>query len=265
MTTSNDILTKRSGPLLEVSFNRPSKKNALTSAMYSTLADLLNESASDDSVRVVVLYGQGDSFTAGNDLTDFQANPPGAGDSPQARLIDALINFDKPLIAAVHGVAIGAGTTMLPHFDFVYAGESARFQTPFVNLALVPEFASSYLMPSQIGYRAAAEIYLLAQPFDATRAAEFGLVTRVVPDKDLLATARLTAAKLADKPIGALRASKGLLKRASREQGQAAAKAELQEFAARVRSAEAKEAFAAFFAKRRPDNSPATSAAGAAA
>jgi enoyl-CoA hydratase/carnithine racemase len=265
MSTSNEILTKRSGAVLEVSWNRPSKKNALSSAMYSGLADLLNESAKDDSVHVVLMYGQGDSFTAGNDIADFQANPPGAGDSPQARLIEALINFDKPLIAAVHGAAIGAGTTMLPHCDFVYAGESARFQTPFANLALVPEFASSYLMPAQIGYRAAAEIYLLAQPFDATRAAEFGLVTRVVPDKDLLATARLAAAKLADKPIGALRASKGLLKRSSREPAQAAAKAELQEFAARVRSAEAKEAFAAFFAKRRPDKSPAPSAAGAAA
>lgn len=268
MVTSNDILTTRSGPVLEVSFNRPSKKNALISAMYSALADLLNESANDDSVHVVLLYGQGDSFTAGNDLADFQANPPGAGDSPQARLIDALINFDKPLIAVVRGAAIGAGTTMLPHFDLVYAGESAKFQVPFVNLALVPEFASSYLLPSQLGYRAAAELILLAQPFDGRRAAELGLVTRVVPDQDLLATAREAAAKLADKPIGALRTSKGLLKRASSEQAQLAAKTELQEFAARVRSAEAKEAFAAFFAKRRPDanrtKSPAAAVASAA-
>jgi enoyl-CoA hydratase/carnithine racemase len=268
MTTSNDILTQRSGPVLEVSFNRPSKKNALISAMYSALADLLNESANDDSVHVVLLYGQGDSFTAGNDLADFQANPPGAGDSPQARLIDAMINFDKPLIAAVHGVAVGAGTTMLGHFDLVYAAESAKFNVPFVNLGLVPEFASSYLLPSQLGYHAIAEIVLLAQPFDARRASDVGLVTRVVPDQDLLATAREAAAKLADKPIGALRASKGLLKRASREQAQAANKEELQEFAARVRSAEAKEAFAAFFAKRRPDanrtKSPAAAAASAA-
>src|SRR5215470_12182990 len=102
MTTSNDILTKRSGPILELSFNRPSKKNALTSAMYAALADLLNESANDDSLRVVLLHGQGDAFTAGNDIADFLATPPGAGDSPQARLIDALIDFDKPLIAAVH-------------------------------------------------------------------------------------------------------------------------------------------------------------------
>src|SRR5262245_56499635 len=120
MTDSNDILTKRSGPVLELSFNRPSKKNALNSAMYSALADLLNESAKDDTVRVVLLYGQGDSFTAGNDIADFLANPPGAGDSPQARLIEALINFDKPLIAAVHGAAIGAGTTLLPHCDFAF-------------------------------------------------------------------------------------------------------------------------------------------------
>src|SRR5262249_53036048 len=160
---------------------------------------------------------------------------------------------DKPLIAAVRGAAVGAGTTMLPHCDLVYAGESAKFQMPFVNLALVPEFASSYLLPAQLGYRAAAELILLAQPFDAKRAAELGLVTRIVPDQDLLAAAREVAARLAEKPIGALRTSKRLLKRAALEQAQAAAKAELQEFAARLRSAEAKEALAAVFAKRRPD------------
>src|SRR5262249_27618641 len=150
----------------------------------------------------------------------------------------------------VHGVAVGVGTTWLPHCDFVYAGESARFQAPFVNLALVPEFASSYLLPLQLGYHAAAELILLAQPIDAVRAAHFGLVTRVVPDQVLLATAREVAAKLAEKPIAALRTSKSLLKRAWREQTQSASSAEIQEFAARVRSAEAKEAFAAFFAKR---------------
>jgi len=265
MATSNDILKMQSGPVLEVSFNRPSKKNALNSAMYSSLADLLDESAKDDSIRVVLLYGQGDSFTAGNDIADFLANPPGSGESPQARLIDALIKFDKPLIAAAHGAAVGAGTTLLPHCDLVYAGESAKFQAPFVNLALVPEFASSYLLPSQLGYHAAAELVLLAQPIDGRRAAELGFVTRVVPDQDLLATAREAAARLAGKPIDALRASKRLLKRASLEQAQAAAAAELQEFASRVRSTEAKQIFAAFVAKRGPDaaKSSASAASGA--
>ncbi len=253
MDSQKDIVTERAGSVLDVSFNRPTKKNALTSNMYTTLAGLLDEADKDDGVRVVLLHGAGDSFTAGNDLQDFVKNPPGASDSPQDRLIGALIAFEKPLVAAVHGVAIGSGTTMLPHCDFVYAGEGAKFQMPFVNLALVPEFAASYSVPAQVGYLAAAELILLGLPFDARRAAELGLVTRVVPDPAVLATAKETAQILAAKPAGALRASKRLLKRTLREAFEAAAKAEIQEFAARVRSAEAKEAFAAFFEKRRPD------------
>jgi len=169
------------------------------------------------------------------------------------RLIDALVNFDKPLVAAVHGAAVGSGTTMLTHFDFVYAGESAKFQMPFVNLALVPEFGASYSVPAQSGYVAAAELILLGSPFDAKRALELGFVTRVVPDQTVLAMARETAEKLAQKPAGALVASKQLLKRSFREQLAAAAKAESQEFASRVRSAEAKEAFTAFFDKHRSE------------
>jgi enoyl-CoA hydratase/carnithine racemase len=140
---------------------------------------------------------------------------------------------------------------MLTHFDFVYAGESAKFQMPFVNLALVPEFGASYSVPAQLGYVAAAELILLGSPFDAKRALELGFVTRVVPDQTVLATARETAEKLAQKPAGALAASKKLLKRSFREPLAAAAKAESQEFASRVRSAEAKEAFTAFFDKHR--------------
>src|SRR5262249_37383359 len=153
----SDIVTERSGSILRVQFNRPEKKNAMTLSMYATLANLLNEAAKDDQIRVALLHGAGDSFTAGNDLADFMKNPPSPGDSPQAQLIHALIPFDKPLVAAVHGWAVGFGTTVLPHCDFVYAGESAKFQTPFINLALVPEFASTHLLPAQIGYRHAAE------------------------------------------------------------------------------------------------------------
>jgi len=253
MDSPKEIVTERSGSILDVALNRPTKKNAMTSSMYSTLAGLLDEADKDAGVRVVLLRGAGDSFTAGNDLQDFVKNPPAASDSPQDRLIGALVAFGKPLVAAVHGVAIGSGTTMLPHCDFVYAGEGAKFQMPFVNLALVPEFAASYSVPAQIGYLAAAELILLGLPFDARRAAELGLVTRVVPDATVLATARETAQILAVKPAGALRASKKLLKRPLREALGAAARAENQEFAARVRSAEAKEAFTAFFEKRRPD------------
>src|SRR3984885_10753566 len=158
----------------------------MTAAMYTGLADLLNEADQDDNINVVLLYGAGDSFSAGNDLEDFAKNPPGPGDSPQARLINALIRFSKPLVAAVHGVAIGGGTTILTHFDFVYAAENTKFQIPFINLALVPEFGSSWSIPARIGHVRAAELILLGVPFDAHRAAELGFVTRVVPDRDLM-------------------------------------------------------------------------------
>ena len=249
----NDIVVERSGSVLDVSFNRPAKKNALTMSMYATFAALLNDAAKDDGIRVVLVRGAGDSFTAGNDLGDFLKNPPAPGDSPQQRLIDALVHFDKPLVAAVHGAAVGSGTTMLPHFDFVYAGESAEFQMPFVNLALVPEFAASYSVPAQLGYLAAAELILLGRPFDARRALDLGFVTGVVSDDAVLPTARETAERLAKQPAGALQASKRLLKRSLREPLEAAAKAEAQEFTSRVRSAEAREAFTAFLEKRRQE------------
>jgi enoyl-CoA hydratase/carnithine racemase len=249
----SEILTECSGSILRVQLNRPAKKNAMTSAMYVTLADILDDADKDKRIRVVLWHGAGDSFSAGNDVEDFLKNPPGPGESPQARLMNALINFDKPLVAAVHGAAIGGGTTMLTHCDFVYAGESAKFQMPFVNLGLVPEFGSSFSIPARIGHLRAAELILLGLPFDARRAEELGLVTRVVPDQKLLSTAIETAQRLAEKPAGALRASKRLMKRSSREQVEQAMKVEGEEFASRVRSAEATEAFAAFIEKRRPD------------
>ena len=180
-------------------------------------------------------------------------NPPGPGESPQARLITALINFEKPLVAAVHGAAIGGGTTMLMHCDFVYAGESAKFHMPFINLGLVPEFGTTCSVPARIGHIRAAELILLGLPFDARRAAELGIVTRVVPDQKLLGTATETAQKLAEKPAGALQACKRLMKQSSREQIEQAMRLENEEFAARVRSADAKEAFTAFLEKRPPD------------
>ncbi len=249
----SDITTELSGSILRVQLNRPDKKNAMTSSMYVTLADLLNDAAKDEQIRVVLWHGAGDSFSAGNDVEDFLKNPPGPGESPQARLMNALINFDKPLVAAVQGAAIGGGTTMLTHCDFVYAAESAKFQMPFINLGLVPEFGSSYSLPMRIGHLRAAELILLGLPFDPRRAAELGLVTRVVPDGKLMATATETAQELAQKPIGALRACKRLMKLSSREQIEQAMKLEGEEFALRVRSAEAREAFTAFIEKRPPD------------
>jgi enoyl-CoA hydratase/carnithine racemase len=249
----DDIVTEHSGSILRVQLNRPTKRNAMTSAMYLALAGLFNEAANDENTRVVLWHGAGDSFCAGNDIEDFLKNPPGAGESPQARLMEALVNFDKPVVAAVQGAAIGGGTTMLTHCDFIYAGESTHFQMPFINLAVVPEFGSSCSVPARIGHVRAAELILLGVPFDAKRAAELGLVTQVLSDKDVLARATETAGKLAAKPAAALQASKRLMKKPFIDQIKAAMKAENEEFSAQVRSEDAKEAFTAFLEKRKPD------------
>jgi enoyl-CoA hydratase/carnithine racemase len=249
----DEIVTERANGILRVELNRPTKRNAMTSAMYVALADILNEAALDARTRVVLWHGAGESFCAGNDIQDFLANPPAADASPQDQLMKAFVGFDKPLVAAVHGAAIGGGTTMLTHCDFVYAGESARFQMPFIHLALVPEFGSSWSVPARIGHLRAAELILLGAPIDAKRAAELGLVTRVVPDGDLLATAAETARKLAAMPAGALQASKRLIKQPFREQIRAAMTAENDEFSAQVRSNDANEALTAFLEKRSPD------------
>jgi enoyl-CoA hydratase/carnithine racemase len=217
------------------------------------MADLLNDAAKDNQIRVVLWHGAGDSFSAGNDIQDFLKNPPGPGESPQARLIEALINFDKPIVAAVQGAAIGGGTTMLTHCDFVFAAENAKFRMPFVDLAVVPEFGTSCSVPARIGYLRAAELVLLGLPFDAKRAAELGLVTRVVADQELLATAAEAARELAEKAPTALQACKRLMRTSTREQLERAAKFENEEFSVRVRSAEAKEAFTAFIEKRKPN------------
>ena len=260
----NEIITEYFENILRVELNRPTKRNAMTSSMYVALADILNEAAMDERARVVLWHGAGDVFCAGNDVDDFLKNPPGPGESPQARLMNALIDFDKPLIAAVHGAAIGGGTTMLTHFDFVYAGESAKFQMPFINLALVPEFGSSWSVPARIGHIRAAELILLGLPFEAKRAVDLGLVTQVVSDPNVLTVATEMARKLAAKPAGALQACMRLLKRPFREQIKTAIKAEMEEFSVQVRSADAKEAFTAFLEKRPPHFTGTTKSATAA-
>src|SRR5258707_2343708 len=252
-STMDDIVTEHAGSILRVQLNRPTKRNAMTSAMYLALAGIFNEAANDANSRVVLWHGAGDSFCAGNDIEDFLKNPPGPGESPQAGLMNAFVNFDKPVVVAVHGAAIGGGTTMLTHCDFVYAGESAKFQMPFINLAVVPEFGSSCSVPARIGHLRAAELILLGRPFDARRAADLGLVTQVLSDKDVLARATETAGKLAAKPAAALQASNRLMKQPFREQIKAPMKAENEEFSAQVRSEDAKEALTAFLEKRKPD------------
>jgi len=249
----SDIITERTGRILQIAFNRPQKKNAMTGSMYTRLADIFNEAAEDEDIRVVLWRGAGKAFCAGNDVEDFLKYPPRPGDFPQARLMEAFIRFEKPIVVAVQGAAIGGGTTMLTHCDFVYAGESAMFQMPFINMGLVPDFGSSFSIPARVGHLRAAELFLLGEPFTAPRALELGLVTRVVPDGDLFATAFATAQKLAAKPSSALLTSRRLIKQASFVTLNEALKTECQVFIERVRSAEARETLSTFLEKRPPN------------
>jgi enoyl-CoA hydratase/carnithine racemase len=248
-----EIVTTREGAVQRIHLNRPDKKNAITSAMYAGLADALAAAEADRGVRVVLLHGAGDAFTAGNDLADFLANPPHGTDRPAPRFLHAISHAAKPIVAAVHGVAIGIGTTLLAHCDLVYAAEATRFQLPFVNLGLCPEGASSLLLPLAAGYQRAAELLMLGEPFTAAKARELGLVTEVVSGSELLATAGAAARKLAAKPPASLRLTKQLLKRPLMPQIEAALAAEFAAFADRLASPEAKEAFTAFFEKRPAD------------
>lgn len=249
----SQVLAERDRAVLRIQLNRPEKKNAITAAMYTGLAEAIARGEGDPAVRVMLLHGAGDTFTAGNDLQDFAANPPQGADSPGARFLQAISRAAKPIVAAVHGNAVGIGTTMLLHCDFVYAADSARFHLPFVNLGLCPEGASSLLLPMLAGYPRAAELLMLGEPFDAAKAREAGIATAVVSSADVLAVATATAQKLAEKPPGALRLAKQLLKRPLLPHIDATISEELRHFHVLLRSAEAKEAFAAFFEKRSPD------------
>jgi len=244
------ILSNRQDGILRIQFNRPEKRNALTSAMYSAIAELLEEAQRDMAVKVVLVSALGDTYSAGNDLQDFLDHPPTSGDGPQRKLMEALRLLDAPLVAAVQGAAVGSGATMLTYCDFVYAGEHARLQYPFINLALVPEFATSFSLPDQVGYLRAAEIILLGHPFSAAQALSMGLVTAVVPDEEVLAAAEKTAHELAQKPTAALRASKQLMRRQLRPRLELAIQDEMNEFSERVRSQDTRDAIAAFLEKR---------------
>src|SRR5450432_1880447 len=213
-----DIVTSRDGAVLAIEFNRPQKKNAFTSDMYLALAAALREGERDgyDSVRAIIFHGQPTVFTAVNDLEDFMKRPPQGTDSPVFRFLEAASEAAKPLIAAANGPAVGIGTTPLLHCDLVYAGDDARFRLPFASLGLVPEFASSYLVPLVAGYQRAAELLLLGEAFDAQKAYAAGFVTAVVPAAQALDTARAAARKIAALPVKSVRLTKQLLKSAHR-------------------------------------------------
>ena len=247
------ILTARDGPVLGIQINRPEKKNALTADMYAAIAEALNAVNADPGVRAVLIHGAGDAFTAGNDLHDFLANAPRYADAPVFRFLNAVSHVEKPLVAAVSGVAVGVGTTMLLHCDLVYAAEGTKFALPFVNLGLCPEAASSFLLPAIVGYQRAAELLLLGEPFDAQKAWQLGIVTEVVSADAVLARATEAAHKLAAKPAASVRITKQLMKRNWMPTIEATLAEEIRHFGERLGSAEAKEAFAAFLEKRKPD------------
>jgi len=246
------IHTEQNGSVLTLRFNRPDKKNAILSSMYADGADALSKAADDKSVRVVVMTGSGDSFSAGNDLKDFLDNPPDTRDAPVFRFMDTLATFPKPVVAAVNGLAIGIGTTLLLHCDLAYAVPKAKFQLPFVNIAIVPEYASTLLLPRMLGHVKAAELLMLGEPFTAERAASLGIINEVVPADALVTTAMAKAGALAAKRPAALRQAKALL----RGNAPDIAKRILEEnevVRERLVSAEFKEAATAFFEKRAPD------------
>ncbi len=247
------IKIERKDGILTLTFARPDKKNALTNAMYGVLADTIVAAETDPSARVILLRGEGDMFTSGNDVGEFAAIATGAvkGERHVSRFLQALVQSTRPLVAAVQGRGVGIGTTMLLHCDFVVLADNALLSTPFINLALVPEAASTLLMPMRIGYARAYEMFALGEAMDAKTALNLGIANRVVPLDRLHAEAAEVAARLAKLPAGSLAATKRLMRNPAVLAAQIAAESE--HFAQRLTTAEAREAFTAFAERRAPD------------
>ncbi|MEY2758904.1 MAG: hypothetical protein RIR33_2682 [Pseudomonadota bacterium] len=237
--------------VMEIVWNRPEKKNALSNAMYRAATAALARAVEDRSIRVVLLASEGDSFTSGNDLADF-ASAAAGGEPPAAgAFIEAIAQFPKPLVAAVPGLAVGVGTTMLFHCDLVFVASEAKLTTPFVNLGLVPEAASSMLIPDRIGYARAFAMFALGDGLTGAQAAQLGVANVALPQGEVLAAARDAARKLAQRPPGAVMATKKLMRDGETILGQLRAEGKV--FGERLKTAEAMEAFMAFQQKRAPD------------
>lgn len=230
------ITSEMDGLVQIIRFNRPEKMNALSKDMYAELARLLNEANGDFAIRAVVLSSVGDHFTAGNDIADFMSNPPTSEDSTVAAFLGSILNFTKPLIAAVNGYAVGVGTTMLLHCDVVIASNTARFSMPFTSLGLVPEAGSSMLFPALVGYQRAAKIFLTGEEFSADYAREIGLVAEVVANAE--SEALKVAALIAEQPPQAVLNTKALMKASKHDAVEAVMKAEFQIFSLALQSEE---------------------------
>ncbi|MBV1901047.1 MAG: enoyl-CoA hydratase/isomerase family protein, partial [Kordiimonadaceae bacterium] len=238
--------------VLKITFNRADKKNAITYAMYAAMADALADARTNDDVRAILFTGEGDMFTAGNDLVDFQQAGSLEGEGPTMLFIKELIDAEKPIVAAVDGRAVGIGLTMLLHCDFVYMAENATISAPFVDLALVPENASSLLLPQLVGHARAAEIFMLGQKVTASEAYEMNLINQVCSVDDVLEVATKTAVALGKKAPTALQETKRLM-RGDLTRMHASVKVENELFGAQLRSPEVAEAIGAFFEKRAPN------------
>ncbi len=250
---SEHLKTELIDGVLTLTISRPEKKNALTGAMYNAMSEGLERAETDSAVKVVLFQGDGDSFTAGNDLADFsaQSTAKDSGDSPAFRFIANLGRATKPLIAAVQGNAVGVGTTMLLHCDLVYLADNARLITPFVNLALVPEAASSWLLPARIGHVRAYAMFALGEPMDAATALACGLANAVVPAAEVRSRAMTAAVALTKRPAGSLIHTKALMRDHQKIGAQIEQESAL--FKERLQTGEAREAFAAFAERRAPD------------
>ncbi|WP_252270943.1 enoyl-CoA hydratase [Pseudomonas subflava] len=251
---SEHILVEREDGLLTLRLNRPDKLNALTRAMYSQMAEVLDAANVDRSVRAVLITGGAECFTSGNDVADFLQAPPTGMDSPVFQFMRALFDFEKPVVAAVAGPAVGIGTTLLLHCDLVYVSRDAKLRTPFVNLGLCPEFGSSLLLPRLLGQARAAEVLLLGEPFTGEQAAEWGIAGAALEDgPSTLAKAREMALRFLDLAPSAVADSKRLMRAPGREELRRVIEEEGALFGQRLRSPEAIEALSAFMQRRKPD------------
>ncbi len=252
-----DILTKKEDGILTITFNRPGKKNAITVAMYQAMAEALCDAQTDNDVRAILFTGLEGIFTAGNDLEDFMKNSSQlSGDGEKSQVVQfmmALSSAQKPVVAAVNGTAVGIGTTMLMHCDLVYLADNARLQMPFSQLGLCPEFASSILLQRVAGYHRAAEKLLLGESFDAHEALAMGMANKVVPAAELLEYAHHQTQKLVALPAASLRATKHLMKSGQANLVNEWMREEMMQFGKMLNAPEAREAFMAFFQKRKPD------------
>lgn len=250
---NDTVRTALADGVFRIEMARPEKKNALTAEMYQQMADALASAEADPAVKVILISGAGGNFTAGNDLADFLDKPPMDESAPVYRFIEGFSKLQKPFVAAVEGVAIGVGTTMLLHCDLVYAAATTRFALPFANLGLTPEAASSLLLPLRAGHARAAEMLMLGEVFTAQIALDAGIVNTVLPEGTVLEYALERCRKLTAQPAASIRLTKQLMKRAQMALIGETMSVEAEIFRQRLDSPEAKEAFAAFLEKRKPD------------